>query len=202
MPRYIPGTGSLLQEKVVSSITARDLNEKQVKIDCANTGKPTILYVFAPDCRWCEANLNSIRTIARLRGGSYRFIGLSLSEDGLREYVDRSKFTFPVYKGLSQEAIIMLGLGYTPQTIILSPEGKVLRNWIGAYEDALRPEVERYFGIDLSDVSPRKGEERQERSEGHCVYCTDGGVIYSPGAVIRKTTGDKHCRDDGRWTQL
>jgi peroxiredoxin len=67
----------------------------------------------------------------------------------LKEYVEEHQLKFPVYSGLKGETIQALGLGGTPQTIIVSPDGRVLKVWKGAYADNLRPEVEAYFGIQL-----------------------------------------------------
>src|SRR5881409_3609007 len=41
-----------------------------------------------------------------------------------------------------------LGLGHTPQTIVVSKEGKVHRNWIGAFIQS-RSDVEQFFGVRL-----------------------------------------------------
>jgi hypothetical protein len=63
----------------------------------------------------------------------YRFVGLSLSDTGLTEYVTKNELEFPIYAGLSPETIKSYKLGGTPQTIVISPEGKVLQDWAGAY---------------------------------------------------------------------
>ncbi len=41
----------------------------------------------------------------------------------------------------------MMGLGPTPQTIVISPQGKVLKSWVGAYHDKTQREVETEFGV-------------------------------------------------------
>ncbi|HET6893409.1 MAG TPA: hypothetical protein VFH31_20085 [Pyrinomonadaceae bacterium] len=33
--------------------------------------------------------------------------------------------------------------------LVVSPEGQVLKVWMGVYIESLRPEVEAYFGIQL-----------------------------------------------------
>jgi hypothetical protein len=51
----------------------------------------------------------------------------------------------------------VLGLESTPQTIIISPDGRVMKNWVGAYGESLRPEVEAYFGIKLPGLTAGDG---------------------------------------------
>src|SRR5262249_38825740 len=119
-----------------------------------SSNKPTVLYVITPSCIWCRRNQPNIEKIAEAKANDFRFIGLSLAESGLKEYVDEHHLKFPVYTGLTAETVRSLGLGSTPQTIVVSPEGKILKVWTGAYMENLRPEVEAYFGIQLPGIGP------------------------------------------------
>jgi len=58
-----------------------------------------------------------------------------------------------MYTRLTSETIESLGLGSTPQTIVISAEGRVLKNWKGAYGERVQPDVEAYFGIRLPGLS-------------------------------------------------
>jgi hypothetical protein len=136
----------------VDPITAVDVDGTLHTISYETTAKPTVFYVLSPGCVWCERNQANIDRLAELRGNDFRFIGLSLVEPGLREYVQGHHLNFPMYTRLTPEAIQSLGLGSTPQTIVISPEGRVLKNWTGAYERA-QPEVEAYFGVQLPGVT-------------------------------------------------
>jgi hypothetical protein len=137
----------------IEPITAINPNGQQETISYENVGKPTVFYVSSPSCKWCERNIQNINMLVTLKGESFRFIGLSLSETGLKEYVDRHRFAFPIYSNLTPDSIHLLGLGSTPQTIVISPEGRVLKNWIGAYGNSLLPEVEAYFNIHLPGLT-------------------------------------------------
>ena len=46
-----------------------------------------------------------------------------------------------------------LGLGNTPQTIVVSPEGEILKVWMGAYLEEMQPEVEAFFGLNLPGLT-------------------------------------------------
>lgn len=137
----------------VDPVTAVTLDGIQHTISYEDTNKPTVLYVLSPTCVWCDRNNANLKRLSELRGNDFRFIGLSLAEPGLKAYVDAQHLEFPVYTRLTTETIQALGLGSTPQTIVISPDGRVLKNWIGAYIDPLRPEVEAYFGITLPGLT-------------------------------------------------
>jgi hypothetical protein len=74
---------------------------------------------------------------------------VSLEDANLKQYVDSYNFSFPIYKSPTPESIRALGLKNTPQTIVISPDGRVLKNWIGIFAERLQPEVEAYFGVRL-----------------------------------------------------
>jgi hypothetical protein len=132
---------------------------RQETISYSDGDKPTVFYVFSPTCVWCERNSRNINAIADLKGGDFRFIGLSLADDGLQEYVESHHLNFPVYKSLTPETVQTLGLGSTPQTIVISPDGHVRQNWVGAYGAAIQPQVEGFFNVRLPGLAapaPRK----------------------------------------------
>lgn len=143
----------LAEGMLVQHIVVSDLYGEQQSLSLTDTGKPTVLYVLSPACKWCERNMQNIRVLASLRGESFRFIALSLDEKNLDEYVAGNHFTFPVYKRPTPDTIRELGLESTPQTIIVSPDGRVAKNWVGAYGERLRPEVEAYFGVELPGLT-------------------------------------------------
>jgi hypothetical protein len=136
----------------VEPITASSLDGVVQTITYQDTDKPTVLYILSPDCIWCERNGENIAKLGEL-GDRFRFIGLSMTESGLKEYVEKQHFKFPVYTRVAAEAVTSLGLGTTPQTIVISPEGRVLKNWTGAYSDRTRGEVEEFFQTRLPGLT-------------------------------------------------
>lgn len=131
------------------SITAKRLGGQKESISYQGVTQATVLYVFTPSCVWCARNLENLKTLADKDGDQYRFIALSLSEEGLAEYVDKNGFKFPVYSDLSKETKAAYKLSGTPQTIVISPEGRVLENWIGAYVGGQKSQVEAFFHVTL-----------------------------------------------------
>jgi peroxiredoxin len=133
----------------MSPITAKRLDGQQEVISYQATNEPTVLYIFTPPCSWCARNMDNFKTLLGKGSGQYRFIGLSLSAEGLAEYVAKNELKLPVYSGLSAESLKSYKLGSTPQTIVISPEGRVLQNWMGAYVGDQKSQVEAFFHVSL-----------------------------------------------------
>ena len=150
----VPGnTAKLSPGTKVDPVTALGHDGKPLTISYNGSDKPTVFYVITPSCIWCRRNQANINKVADTKVNDFRFIGLSLAEPGLKEYVEKHHLEFPIYAGLTKETIQSLGLGSTPQTIVVSPEGKILRVWMGAYDNETRREVEAYFGVQLPGLT-------------------------------------------------
>jgi hypothetical protein len=116
---------------------------------------PTILYYFSPACGWCERNWSNVRALAEQTARKYRFIALTTADD-VQEFVRRRSLGVEVYTGLRASDVEAYGLRGTPQTIVLSPTGRALVAWRGAYNDGLRTRIERYLRVRLPglDTAP------------------------------------------------
>jgi len=134
-------------------LTAKTLNGLQESISYRETDLPTVLYVFTPTCIWCSRNLDNFKALLKNNSAQYRFIGLSLSEEGLAQYEAKNALGIPVYSGLSPDTLKTYKLGSTPQTIVISPEGKVLQDWSGAYVGTQKSQVEAFFHTTLPGLT-------------------------------------------------
>jgi hypothetical protein len=107
-----------------------------------------LLYVFTPACGWCKRNEDNLRSLVSQTSESLRIIGVSLSHDGLVEYVRQR---FPPVKVVKPDArtITAYKLSGTPTTILVSSQGIVLRVWKGAYIENIQQDLEQYFRIKL-----------------------------------------------------
>ena len=143
---------SLRVGATLSPIEAKGLDGRPAVIRYGRDELPTILYVFTPPCSWCTKNIENIKALAEGTKGRYRIIGLSLSSNNLQEYVTRSGFTFPVYSDLSPGTAIAYRMGGTPQTIVISNEGKLVKEWKGAYIGNSKKEIETQFGLGLPGI--------------------------------------------------
>jgi peroxiredoxin len=153
---YVKSENRLAAGASVQAIEAKDLDGRPTSIAYANSRRPTVIYVFSPSCGWCAKNLSNIKTLASQVNGQYQFVALSLSTTDLREYVSEHNFDFPVYCEPTPAAITSYKMGGTPQTIVISEDGKVLKNWYGAYMGGTQKEVEEYFHLRLPGLAQER----------------------------------------------
>jgi len=149
---------------VVPPIVAKRLDGKSETISYEGSNQPTVLYIFTPPCVWCARNMDNFKTLLDNESGRYRFIGLSLSETTLPEYVAKNDLRLAVYSGLSPETLKTYKLWSTPQTIVISPEGRVLEDWAGAYTGEQKSQVEAFFHVSLPGLRTEPEPERVSRS--------------------------------------
>jgi hypothetical protein len=163
--RLIKSEARLAEGSSVPPIAVRDVNGWPAIISYEQTGPPTLLYIFTPSCGWCSKNVANIQALAEQARDGYRIIGLSLSSENLIDYVAEHNLNFPVYE-VSAEGARSYRLGGTPQSIVVSSDGKVLRNWGGAYSGSLQQDVERYFGVHLPGLAEETGEKASRNNGG------------------------------------
>lgn len=137
----------------VPPISAQRFGGTRETITYADNDRPTVLYIFTPQCKWCARNVDNLRTLIDQRGKDYRFIGISLSQEGLEEYLSIQTLPFPVYIDIPKESGDAYKMGGTPQTVVVSSQGQVLQNWVGAYVGDQKSQVEAYFKVTLPGVS-------------------------------------------------
>jgi hypothetical protein len=136
----------------MTSLPVADLEGRRTELPL--TGDlPTVLYVFSPQCGWCDANHAGIEALARQVGGRYRFVGISLSDRDLDAYLHTRPLSMPVYHSPTAAAVTMYRLESTPQTIVLSPDGRVERVWRGAYAGRQQASIQYYFGVELPSAT-------------------------------------------------
>lgn len=140
---------ALVEGTLVPRMTVRDLDGRRHLIEYGSNSVPTVLYVFSPTCQWCRSNASKIESLAGQIAGRYRVIGVSLSDDLLRQYITEYAPKYSVYSTGRDEEAGDYHFGVTPQTIVVSPDGKVLRSWYGAYQGYTKNEIERFFSVQL-----------------------------------------------------
>lgn len=152
-----PQPGAVLQLQRLQSRDGRIID-----LADAASGVPTIIYYFSPSCGWCERNWSSVSVLEKETRGRYRFIALAETSD-LRVTVAKHNLKFDVVGGLKGSDRHILGFTGTPQTVVISPEGRVLRTWTGAYGARVREEMEAYFDVALPPVTPKEDVQVVER---------------------------------------
>jgi peroxiredoxin len=134
-------------------LRAKDLNGLPVTLLYGDTDKPTVLYVFKPSCPWCKKNEDSIRSLVREAGERYRFVALSLSSDGLKDYLHAyDSGIATVYTEVAEDTQTQYRLWSTPTTLVISPRGRLLSIWVGAFVGDTRTQIEHFFSIGLPRI--------------------------------------------------
>jgi len=144
------------QPAIGERLPAIDLTDpagKLVTLEYASGQRSTVIYWFGPNCIWCKRNHANIVGLSRALHVRYRFVGIASSTDGLREYLAEQPHNFPIYTDPSGAARLLYGLSGTPQTLVLSPEGKLVMLWRGAYNGENARQVEEFFGVNLAQIS-------------------------------------------------
>ena len=136
-------------DQAVPNIAGKTIDGKPIEINFAASHKPTILYVFTPTCGWCKRNFENMTTLRHGVENRYVFVGISLTDKDLADYVKAHNIDYPVVTGISEGTRTVYKLGGTPATIVVSPENKVLKTWTGAYNALLQAEISNYFNVKL-----------------------------------------------------
>jgi hypothetical protein len=144
----------------ITTIDVVDHAGVPVRVAFGADTRATILYFFSASCRWCEVNWQAVAELERAVGDRYRIVALSTSAS-IAPVIDRHRLTFAVYGGLPETVRRALGFGGTPHTVVVSPEGRIVQSWVGAFRGNVRRQLERHFGVRLThEVEPTGGSAR------------------------------------------
>lgn len=129
-------------------LTVVNDNGKLFTVDYANASLGTVIYVFHPDCVWCRRNEPAIAEIAQRGLGKWQVIGVSLASKDLRTHDDQADHTgFESFHSPPKWFTLGYKVMSTPQTLVLSRDGKVLHHWRGAYSQETLVDIERALGL-------------------------------------------------------
>lgn len=155
---HLKSEGRLAPGAEVPPLEGLDVDGQPIQVDYSESPQPTLLYVFSPDCGWCARNQESFKILVGAVKDSHRIVGVSTTPEGVKEYVEANGYEFPTVARLPRHTIDRYKLGGTPQTLLISSQGKVLKNWMGAYGEAVQADLEEYFGVELPEMEPPDGE--------------------------------------------
>jgi hypothetical protein len=126
-----------------------DLEGHPVKIE---PGERTLIYIFSPTCIWCKRNLPNIRALASQLKPPYRVLGMVQSTTGLKDYLSANHLPFNIVVDDDPYDLSTLDAQGTPQTILVA-DGKVIHNWSGAYQAAVRDSIQSTLHVSLPAIS-------------------------------------------------
>jgi len=136
----------------VPPILGKDLRGATSAIRFEEADRPTLLYIFTPACGWCQRNEDNFNSLLTQNTGQFRAIGLSLSREGLDDYLKTRLQGVPVYSNLEASTTDAYRFGGTPETILVANDGTVIKVWKGAYTGETLQDIEKYFRIKLPGV--------------------------------------------------
>lgn len=161
--REVTGVSRLLQLRLNSPVLgpgskapefwANDLGDRKTFFNYASVQVPTVIYVFTPDCHWCARNYDNIRSLAANTSGRFRFVGVSLNDKDLVNYLAQNKMPFEIYQTPPDDVSVAYGLNSTPSTIVVSTSGNIVQYWRGAYTGDMQTEIEEFFQTKLPGLS-------------------------------------------------
>jgi peroxiredoxin len=142
---------------LVSSLIARAVSGSVQPLSFGQ-GKTVVLYFFRPKCHWCATNIENIRSLSVQRSSDIRFIGIATTGEGLSASLEKLPLPFPVFVIDDPSELRQVDLLGTPQTVEISPSGKVVNNWVGAFQPSTSAAIEKRFAIRLPGLVPGVGE--------------------------------------------
>jgi cytochrome c biogenesis protein CcmG/thiol:disulfide interchange protein DsbE len=122
-------------------------------LEFAKMGRPTILYLFSPSCHWCSRNFDNMMALYQTTKSQYAFVGVSLSSNGVKDYVRSHTIDYPVVMDISTSLRQTYKFSATPTTVIVSTDNTVMKQWSGAYDGAMHKEIESYFKTKLPGLA-------------------------------------------------
>jgi peroxiredoxin len=119
-----------------------------------DTGRPAILYAFSPSCSWCARNLANAQAVAHQTKGTFDFVAVALSNDGLKKCISDNQLDWTIVNDVPEDILSAYRLYGTPATIVLDRDNKVLHAWSGAFSGNVSEEVERALAVKLPGLLP------------------------------------------------
>lgn len=170
-----------------TTVDGRPSRVEYGKIDA----RPTVLYVLTPTCSWCRRNARNIQAVVDNDSGRHRFVFVSLHSEGLAELAKTLPRRIELVAEVATDSRKSYFLGATPQTLVISSRGVVLRHWNGAYDRDVGQEVARYFDVTLPGLT--------EEVQSKALCLDEAGRTYSRGFVALVAGVRKECGENGQW---
>lgn len=113
------------------------------------SGRATFLYYFSTTCPWCQRNLENFKSLAQQQGKTYDFFAVAPDDSKkLADYQASNYIAFPLYTIQSPDSA-KYGFRGTPNSMLISVEGRFVSMWEGAYRERSVNEIERALRIKL-----------------------------------------------------
>ncbi len=109
----------------------------------------SLILIFAPGCKYCEDNMSSWKALTEVALSSkLRVVGVSLVFDGAYDYLAKYQiYHVPIISKFDSEIQRSYKLGRSPQTLVVSGDGKVIGVYNGILNNSERKEIEELLDL-------------------------------------------------------
>jgi hypothetical protein len=158
-PRASPASRALKVGQVVGALSGQTRHgtalrpELQAQRYDPRGDRGTLLYFSSAKCKWSQYNLATFTDLARRVRDHYRIVAVDVTP-GLKDepsHLDDVPGAL-VLRNLSADTLQTFRISGTPETMVISPESKIDRVWVGAYGPQNAAEVSQYFHVVLTPV--------------------------------------------------
>jgi hypothetical protein len=139
----------------VPALKGKHLDGSDAVVEFKRPGVPTLLYLMSPSCSWCARNLANFKAPVEQSRNKYRVVAVSVTAENLPEYAKKNRLTGPEVElvfGIPESVLQAQDLTVTPQTLLVSPDGKLVKRWEGAFVGN-QAEVEAKLGVHLPGLA-------------------------------------------------
>ena len=139
----------LQQESILPTLSGSDIHGNRISIDYGRDPRKTLLLVMSTTCRACDENMaNWKEIVAKIDKSSYRVVVTSLSSSALVQHLSPLSLPdVPVLAELDANSKREYGLAITPQTALISSEGRVENVWTGVLRTREMREVDAALNL-------------------------------------------------------
>jgi hypothetical protein len=116
-------------------------------------GRPTVLYYFASTCAWCQRNWDNLNALTQGTEGRFRILAVT-AERNMAGDVAKHRIQAEVVEGVPAPILASFGFQNAPHLVVVSPEGVVSAEWLGAPTPRMERQIEAAFDVLLPGLSP------------------------------------------------
>jgi hypothetical protein len=150
-----PPSDPLAAMTAVPVLKGKHLDGSDAIVEFKRPGVPTLLYLMSPSCGWCARNLANFKALVEQSKNKYRVVAVSTTTEGLPEYAKKNRLAGPdveLVLDVPESVLQTDDLLATPQTLLISSEGKLIQRWQGAYVGS-QAEIEGKLGVRLPGLA-------------------------------------------------
>lgn len=118
------------------NLEGRDSSYAPVSLSLRNTSRPTIVFVFSPTCHYCKDNWSNWDSLlAKRANNEWRAVFLNVGTHSSEGFRQTHALGDDLIEDVTKKTIDDYRVFYTPETLVLSRDGKIRRSWTGTLRE-------------------------------------------------------------------